>query len=100
MNKNIAKKIKNFSGKYCQKLRDHTKQSSSNTLNCVKKAIQKTATGNTIGNKIADKTTTVSTTSPQDSLEKIRNEHEKEIPKERYISPRERQKISDDLRSI
>ena len=54
-------------------------QSSTNALNCVKKAIQKTATGNSIGNKIADKTTTVSITSPQDSLEKIRNE--KEIPK-------------------
>ena len=54
-------------------------QSSTNALNCVKNAIQKTATGNSIGNKIADKTTTVSITSPQDSLEKIRNE--KEIPK-------------------
>ena len=29
-----------------------------------------------------------------------KNENEKEIPKERYISPEERQKIIDDLRLI
>ena len=28
------------------------------------------------------------------------NEHDKEIPKERYISPEERQKIIEDLRLI
>ena len=30
----------------------------------------------------------------------IRNEDNKEMPKERYISPKERQKIIDDLRLI
>ena len=30
----------------------------------------------------------------------VTNEHDKEIPKERYISPEERQKIIDDLRLI
>ena len=32
--------------------------------------------------------------------ETITNEHEKEIPKKRYIFPEERQKIIDDLRLI
>ena len=35
---------------------------------------------------------------PQNNSEKVRNEHDKEIPKERYISPEEKQKIIDDLR--
>ena len=43
---------------------------------------------------------TVSRTSPQISSETVTNENDKEIPKERYISPEERQKIIDDLRLI
>ena len=42
----------------------------------------------------------VSRTSPQISSETVTNENDKEIPKERYISPEERQKIIDDLRLI
>ena len=40
----------------------------------------------------------MSRTSPQNSLETVKNEHDKEIPRERYISPEEMQKIIDDLR--
>ena len=32
--------------------------------------------------------------------EKVTNENDKEMPKERYISPEERQQIIDNLRSI
>ena len=58
-----------------------------------------------IGNKIADKIRKVSKTSPQNSLKTVTNEtesieHDKEIPKERYISPEKRQEIIDDLRLI
>ena len=53
-----------------------------------------------IGNKIAGKITKVSQNSQQNSSEAVTNEHDKEIPKERYISPKERQKINDDLRLI
>ena len=61
-----------------------------------------------IGNKIAeavaksydDKITKVSRRSPQNNSERIINEHDKEIPKERYISPEEIQKIIDDLTLI
>ena len=40
-----------------------------------------------IGKKIADKITKVSRSSPQYNSETVANEHDKEIPKERYNSP-------------
>ena len=43
-----------------------------------------------IGNKIAGRTVKVSKTS-QNNSETITNEHDKETPKERYISPEERE---------
>ena len=42
--------------------------------------------------------TYVSKNSQQNNPETATNEHDKEIPKERYISPEERQEISDELR--
>ena len=61
-----------------------------------KKAIQKTAeaTGHLIRNKIADKITRGSKTSPQNNSET----NEEEMLREKYISPQLRQKIADDLR--
>ena len=56
------------------------------------------ATGDLIGNKIVYKTTNVSKTSPQKNSEIVTNEHDKNISKERYVSPRERHKIIVDLR--
>ena len=53
-----------------------------------------------LGNKIATGITKVSKISPQNNSEIVSNEHAKEISKERYISPEERQKIIDDLRLI
>ena len=50
-----------------------------------------------IVNQIADKITKVSRTLSQSSLETIKNEHDKEIPKERYISPEEKQKNIDKI---
>ena len=34
----------------------------------------------------------------QKKLERVANEHDKDVPKERYISPEERQKMIDELR--
>ena len=100
--KNIGKNInKNLSGKYSQKHLDHPKQSATDELKTTSKiVIQKTAeaTGDLIGNKIADGITKVSKTLPQNSLEKVEIENDKEISKGRYISPEEEQKIIDDLR--
>ena len=45
------------------------------------------------GNKIADKITSVS----RKSKELPQNEANNEIPKERYISPKEKQQIIDEL---
>ena len=36
----------------------------------------------------------------QNNSEVVKNKNNKEIPKERYISPEERQKITDNLTSI
>ena len=88
--KNIGKYIgknisKTLSGKRNQNLPDHTKKSATDAL--------KTASKRTT----ADKITKVSRTSPQNNLETVKNAHNKEIPKERYISPVEWQKIIDDL---
>ena len=93
---------KNLSSKCTQKLLDHAMISAAlRTTKIVaeahktasKRAIQKTteATGKLTGNKIVDKTTEVSRTSPQNSLETVTNETEnigldRKIPKERYIS--------------
>ena len=89
--------------KYSQKHLDHAKQSATDALETTsKRVIQKTAepTGYLIRNKIADKITKVSNNSQQNNSETGPNEHDKEIPKERYISPKERKKIIDDLRLI
>ena len=67
-----------------------------------RRVIQKTAetTGDLIRNKIANKITEVSRNSQQNNSETITNENDKEIPKERYISPEKSQAIIDDLRLI
>ena len=71
-----------------------------NISKSLKRVIQKTAeaAGDLIGNKIANRITKVSKNSQQYNLEKAANEHDKEIPKERYVSPKERQEITDELR--
>ena len=58
-----------------------------------------------ICNKISDKITKVTRSSPQNSPEKIEIETEstifdREIPKERYVSPEKGQQIINDLRLI
>ena len=95
MRKNIGKNIsKNFSGKYSQKILDHTKKSATDVFKTASiRTIQKEAeaTGDLIGSKIADRITKVSKNSQQNNSETVTNEHDKEIPKERYISRRKTQ---------
>ena len=66
-----------------------------------KRVIRKTeeATGDLISNKNTNRITSRKS-SVQTNSESIKNEHDQEISKERYISPEERQKIIDDLRLI
>ena len=67
------------------------------------RAIQKTAEeiGDLIGNKIADKITSISK-KPSTKLCSQNNEvnDESETPKERYISPEKTQQIIDELRLV
>ena len=82
--------------KYSKKYLDHGKQSATDALKTTsKRAIQKTeeATGDLICNKVIDKFTKFSKTLQQNNSEIVKN-----ISKERYIFPKEIQKIIDDLR--
>ena len=98
MGKNISKNIsKILSGKNSPKLFDYAKQSAADVLTTtLKRVIQKTseATG---GDKIADEITEVLRNLQQNNSETVTNKHDKEVPKERYMSPEERQKIIDNL---
>ena len=102
MGKNICKNIsKNLSGNYGQKLIDHAKISVKDAFKtALKNTIQKTAeaTADLIGNQIAKKITNVSKISQKNNSETFTNEHDKEIPKERYVFPEEKQEIIDELR--
>ena len=83
-----------------KKLADSAKKSATDAFKIAsKRAIQKTAeaTGDLIGNKIADKITSYS---KKQQNESHANDVSNEIPKKRYISPQERQKIIDELRLI
>ena len=89
--KNMGKSLSN---KYGQKLLDSAKKSTTDAIKTAsKRAIQKTAeaTGDFIGNKIADKITSVSKKSIK-ALQNNETEEDVEIatPKKRYISPEER----------
>ena len=81
----FAKNIgKNLSSKYGQKLLDSEKKSTTDAIKTAsKRAIQKTAEGDLIGNKIAD--TRISKTSKRPQNNEANDESEAQ--KERYISP-------------
>ena len=100
-----TKVVKSMSNKYGQKLADTAKKSATNAIKTAsKRAIQKIAevTGDLLGNKIFDKITSSSKTSLKKPRDKQSSPTEvnNEIPKEKYISPKERQQIIDELRII
>ena len=85
---------RNFSDKYSKPLMDKGIDLSKTFAKTAgKKILKKTAkaTGDLIGNKIADK---ITSGSKKSQLDEVINR----IPKERYISPKERQKIIDELK--
>ena len=95
-----TKVAKNLNNKYGQKLADSAKKSATDALKIAsKRAIQETAeaTGDLVGNTIANK---VISFSKKPISELHSNMVSNEIPKERCISPQERQKIIDELRLI
>ena len=92
---------KNMNNKYSQKFVDTAKKSATDAIKTAsKRAIQKTAeaTADLVSNKIADKITSASKKSQNEEIQS--NEVNNEIPKERYISLKERQQIIDELRLI
>ena len=100
--KNMGKRL---SRKYGQKLLDSAKKSTTDVIKIAPKwAIQKTAeaTGDLIGNKSADKITSVSKKSAEELTNNKTEEEDVEIatPIKTYISPEERQKNIDELRLV
>ena len=100
--KNMGKSLSN---KYGQKLLDSAKKSTTDAIKTAsKRAIQKTAeaTGDLIGNKSADKITSVSKKSAEELTNNKTEEEDVEIatPIKTYISPEERQKNIDELRLV
>ena len=96
--KNMGKSLSN---KYGQKLLDRAKKSTTDAIKTAsKREIQKTAeaTGDLIGNKIADKTTSVSKnpSNNNNDVDDVKLTTHKKI----YISPEERQQIINKLRLV
>ena len=98
----VIKTGTNFNSKYGKKLTDAAIKTGKDFATIAgKKIVHKSAepTGDLIGNKIADKITTKPSKKSQN--EEIQsNEVSNEIPKKRYIPPKERRKIIDELRLI
>ena len=101
---------KKLSYKYSQKLLDSAKKSTTDSIKTAsKRAIQKTAeaTDDFIGNKIADKITSISKSPKELRSGELRSkeihsteEAYNELPKERYIFTEKRQQIIDGLRLV
>ena len=92
---------KSLSSKYGHKRLDSAKKSTTDTIKTAsKRAIQKTAeaTGDLIGNKIADKMTSISKKSSNNN----NNNDDVELTtyQKRYISLEERQEIINELRLV
>ena len=95
--KNSAIKTRtNFKSKYSKKLTDTAIKTGKDFATAAgKKTVHKSAeaTGDLVGNKIADKISSASKKSQNEEIQS--DEVNNEIPKERYISLKERQKITD-----
>ena len=93
---------RSMSDKYGKKLVHTAKKSVTDAIKpASKRAIQKTgeAIGDLVGNKIADKITGVSKKFTK-KLPTIDEDPELTNPPKKYISPKERQRISDELRLV
>ena len=94
---------KSLSNKYCQKLLDSANKFTTDAIKTASKiAIQKTAeaTGDLIGNKIADEITRIWKNLAKELHDNNKTEEYVEITtdKTRYVSPGERQQIINELR--
>ena len=93
---------RSLSNKHGKKLVDTAKKSATDAIKTAsKRAIQKNAetTGDLVGNRIADKITSVSKKSTKKLLT-IDEDEELTTHKKRYLSPEERQQIIDELKLV
>ena len=102
--KNMGESLSN---KHGQKLLDSAKKSTTDAMKTAsKRVIQKTAeaTGDLIGNKIADKMSSVSKKPSNNNNSNNNNNDDEDIDittnKKRYISPEERQQTINELRLV
>ena len=100
-----SKVAKNLNNKYGQKLLDSAKKSTKDAIKIAsKRAIQKTAelTDDLIGNRIADKITSVSKKKSAKGLPNNETEEDAEISthKKRCISPEEIEQMIDELKLV
>ena len=104
MGTHANKVAKHLSNNYGQKLLDSAKKSTADAMKTAsKRAIQKIveATGDLIGNKLADKITSISIKSAKASQNnETKEDVEIATPKKRYISPEERKQIIEELRLV
>ena len=96
---------KSLSNKYGQKLLDSAKKPATDAIKTAsERGIQKAAkaTGDLIGNKIADKITSVSKKKSNKNNNNDNNNENIELRthKKRYISPEERKQIIEELRLV
>ena len=94
---------KSLSNTYGKKHLGSAKESTTDAIKTAsKRAIQKTeeATGDLIGNKIADKITNVSNKKSNNNNNNNNDNVELKTQKKRYISPKERQQIINELRLV
>ena len=96
---------KSLSNKYGQKRVDSAKKSTTDAIKIASKtAIQKTAeaTGDLIGNKIADKKISISKKPAKElhNIDETEEDGETTTHKKRCVSPEERQQIIDKLRLV
>ena len=106
--KNMLKTwVKRLSNKHGQKIRDSAKKSTTDAIEKIQKIAE--VLGDLIGNKISGKITSVSKKksakelhNSDDDNETKEEEEDAEITthKKRYISPEERQQITDELRLV
>ena len=92
---------RSMSNKYGKKMVDAAKKSATDAVKTTsKRKIQKTveATGDLIGNKIADKISSVSKKKSNNNNDD--DDVELATHKKRYISPEERQQITDELKLV
>ena len=107
MGKDIAENIsKKLDGKHGQKFLDNAKKirdDINDVHSCqtsLKRVLRQTSevTRELTGNKIANQITKIAKNSPQNISETVTNEHDTEIPEERYVYSKEKQEIIDELK--